>query len=161
MSDPPPESVIEQAEFGDRGAVVRLFGGYQDGLGDTWDAGELGAVFDHMIDDKHMVLLVARDAESAQAVGVLVASRVLSVRFGGRSLWIEVLFVAPSARRRGLGRDLVEALIDLAADQGYRGIDLEAHHGNAAAGLLYRSLGFQRLGRERFSYDLAEEFETS
>lgn len=159
MSDHPPQSVIEPAEFGDRSAVVRLFGGYQEGLGDSWDAGELGAVFDHMIDDNHMILLVARASEGGQALGVLVASRVLSVRFGGRSLWIEVLFVAPSGRRRGLGRDLVEALIDVAVEQGYRGIDLEAHHGNAAAGLLYRSLGFQRLGRERFSYDLAEEFE--
>lgn len=159
MSQDPPESAIEPAAFGDRSAVVRLFGGYQEELGHPWDAGELGAVFDHMIDDDHMTLLVAREPGTGLAVGVLVASRVLSVRFGGRSLWIEVLYVAPSARRRGLGRDLVEVLIDVAVESGFRGIDLEAHHGNAAAGLLYRSLDFQRLGRERFSYDLAEEFE--
>lgn len=159
MSHDPPQSTIEPAVFGDRSAVVKLFGGYQQEFGHAWDAGELGAVFDHMIDDTHMTLLVAREAGSGVAVGVLVASRVLSVRFGGRSLWIEVLYVAPTARRRGLGRDLVEGLIDVAVEQGFRGIDLESHHGNAAAGLLYRSLGFQRLGRERFSYDLAEEFE--
>lgn len=153
------EMGIGQARFGDRSAVVRLFSEYQQELGQGWDAADLSAVFEHMIDDRHMLLLVARDPGDDVAVGVLVASRVLSVRFGGRSLWIEVLYVTPKARRRGLGRDMVETLIDLAADQGFRGIDLESHHGNAAAGLLYRSLGFQRLGRERFSYTMADENE--
>ncbi len=160
MSAEESSFAIERANFGDRADVVRLFGEDQDNLRLPWEAGALGAVYDHMVDDPHMVVLVAREPGSGRPVGVLVASRVISVRFGGRSLWLEVLYVTPSARRNGLGRALVDDVMDLARDQGFRGIDLEAYHGNAAAGLLYRSMGFRRLGRERFNYAFEWEDET-
>ena len=152
---------IERAQLGDRAHVVALFGEDQDNLRLPWEAGALGAVYDQMIDDPNMIVLVAREPETGIAVGVLVSSRLISVRLGGRSLWIEVLYVTPRARRNGLGRALVEELVDVARSQGFRGIDLEAYHKNAAAGLLYRSMGFRRLGRDRFNYafDWEEEIE--
>ena len=60
---------------------------------------------------------------------------------------------------RGLGRVLVERLLEIARHDGLAGIDLEAYHGNAPAALLYRSLGFRRLGRERFYYRMEWEHE--
>ena len=113
-----------------------------------------------MVDDPNMIVLVAREPDTGVAVGVLVSSRVISVRFGGLSLWIEVLYVTPRARRNGLGRALVEELVEMARNQGFRGIDLEAYHNNAAAGLLYRAMGFRRLGRDRFNYAFEWEEET-
>ena len=50
-------------------------------------------------------------------------------------------------------------LLDIARGENAKGIDLEAYHGNAPAALLYRSLGFRRLGRERFFYRLEWEQE--
>lgn len=86
-------------------------------------------------------------------VGVILAHEFFSLKFGGKGLWIEELYVTPGARRHGIGRQLVEHLVDYAETKNdILGIDLEAYHGNTPASILYRSLGFQRIGRERFSY---------
>lgn len=98
------------------------------------------------------VCWVARNAQ--EVIGVILANFNWSPKFGGRSLWIESLFVTHSARRRGVGRLLVEQLLDWAEDHEIKGVDIEAYRGNTPAGVLYRSLGFHRLGRERFAYTL-------
>lgn len=100
------------------------------------------------------VMWVARLAADQAPVGVVLGIRSWSLKFGGPSVWIEELYVTPSARRHGLGRLLVETLLDWAETQGIRGVDLEAYHGNTPASVLYRSIGFHRLGRERFFFDL-------
>lgn len=100
---------------------------------------------------------VARLEEGGPAVGVILANFNWSLKFEGRALWIEELYVTPSARRNGLGQLLVDELLDWAEDHEIRGIDLEAYQGNTPASVLYRSLGFHRLGRERFYYRIGSE----
>ena len=102
---------------------------------------------------------VIRATSEGEARGVVVANGNWSIKFGGRSLWIESLYVDPQARRRGYGRRLVEFVLDWAEEHGIKGIDLEAYRGNTPASILYRSLGFYRLGRERFYYRLSGERE--
>ncbi len=100
-------------------------------------------------------LVVARlDHTHAPPVGVVVAHRWVSTKFSGNSLWIETLYVAPSARRHGVGRRLVAHVVERAREEGIRGIDLEAYRMNAPASYLYRALGFRRLSRERYSLPL-------
>lgn len=151
--------VIELALPGDRQDVIELFAEDLTDLRQEVDRPALGQVFDVLVRDARQVLLVARVAPGEAAVGVLVATRIPSVKFQGWSMWIEELYVARSARQWGLGRRLVEHLLELARQEGCRGIDLEAYHGNAPAALLYRALGFRRLGRERFAYRFAWEDE--
>ena len=93
---------------------------------------------------------VARPAAGGEAVGIVLASITFSVKYAGKALWIENLFVDHAWRRQRLGRLLVEHLLDWAEDHGIKGIDLEAYQGNTPAALLYRSIGFERLNRERF-----------
>ena len=97
---------------------------------------------------------VARRGE--EVVGVILANFNWSPKFGGRSLWIESLYVSASGRRQGVGRRLVDTLLDWAEDHGIKGVDIEAYRGNTPAGVLYRSMGFRRLGRERFAYRFEE-----
>lgn len=89
-------------------------------------------------------------------VGMLLANFNWSPKFGGRALWIESLYVTGAGRRRGIGRLLVDHLLDWAEDHAIKGVDIEAYRGNTPAGVLYRSLGFHRLGRERFAYRVEE-----
>lgn len=151
-------SIIEAALPADQAAVVELFCEDLTDLHLPVDRVALAKVFDELVADARSVLLVARGQAGGVAAGVLVASRVPSVKFSGWSLWIEELYVGKTLRQRGMGRRLVEHLLDIARKDGSAGIDLEAYHGNAPAALLYRSLGFRRLGRERFFYRL--EWET-
>ena len=102
------------------------------------------------------VVWVARD--DGDVVGVLLANFNWSLKFAGRAIWIEELYVTERARRQGLGRRLVDTLIDYAEDEALSGIDLEAYQGNTPASILYRSLGFHRLGRERFYYKTGGEY---
>ncbi len=157
MSQPPP--LVERAEPGDRQAVVELFSEDLRDLNLPVDPAALCGVFDELVADPRSVVLVVRIAADRPACGVMVASRVPSVKFSGWSLWIEELYVGKAARQRGLGRLLIEHLLGIARRENLRGIDLEAYHGNAPAALLYRSLGFRRLGRERFHYRMDWERE--
>ncbi len=155
----PQHAFVERALASDRQAVVELFSEDLTDLHLPVDPEALGQVFDQLVGDQRSVVLVVRTAPGRPASGVTVASRVPSVKFSGWSLWIEELYVGKAARQRGLGRRLVEHLLHIARSEQLRGIDLEAYHGNAPAALLYRSLGFRRLGRERFYYRMDWDLE--
>lgn len=99
---------------------------------------------------------VARQRAEGPPCGVVLANEHWSLKFAGRALWIEELYVDPDVRRRGIGRGLVELIVEYAEEHGFRGIDLEAYQGNTPASVLYRTMGFHRLGRERFYYRLGD-----
>lgn len=100
---------------------------------------------------------VARPGAGAPPCGVVLANFNWSLKFAGRSLWIEELYVTPDYRRLGIGRELVDVVLDYADRKGFRGIDIEAYQGNTPASVLYRTMGFHRLGRERFYYRLGDQ----
>lgn len=66
---------------------------------------------------------------------------------GTVSLWW--LWVAPSARGRGLARRLVEARADWARERGAVRLELAVAENNEAAKALYRGLGFVPTGERR------------
>lgn len=143
-------------------AVARLFGEDMADLRVSVGEDEMVALAIRIVedlesDDPGCVCWVARDHDRDEAVGVVLANFEWSLKFAGRALWIEELYVTPSARRQGLGRRLVEELLDWAEANQIRGIDLEAYQGNTPASILYRSIGFHRLGRERFYYRIGPE----
>lgn len=65
---------------------------------------------------------------------------------------ILTLAVAPTARRSGKGRALVEAAASLAIQTGAQSFFLEVAEDNAAAVALYRAAGFAEVGRRRAYY---------
>lgn len=67
---------------------------------------------------------------------------------------LEVLSIAvhPRARRRGAGRELLAALLDVARVRGATRAVLEVRFDNAAAIALYRGHGFEEVGRRARYY---------
>jgi ribosomal-protein-alanine N-acetyltransferase len=66
--------------------------------------------------------------------------------------------VHPKYRRKGKGRQLVSALIDLASDEGIDQLTLEVRRSNYAAISLYESFGFETVGvRKEFYFDNKED----
>lgn len=60
--------------------------------------------------------------------------------------------VHPNYRRRGIGRRLLEALMDRAAGEGCDSITLEVRTSNYSAQALYRQYGFEPTGLRRGYY---------
>lgn len=65
---------------------------------------------------------------------------------------IQTIAVAPAARRGGLGRALMNALISEAKGRGAREVFLEVRADNPAARRLYDDLGFEPLGVRKGYY---------
>ena len=95
--------------------------------------------------------LAERDATP---VAVLLANEIASVERGGLVLWIEELYVIPTARRRGVARALLARVCEQARDRGVHAIELEVVPAQAAAFALYRALGFDEVHRRRMSLAL-------
>jgi putative acetyltransferase len=67
------------------------------------------------------------------------------------------LMVAHDARRRGVGRSLMEAAEDWARDVGVSKIELHVFPYNAPAIALYEGLGYEREGLRRLHYRRGED----
>ena len=72
----------------------------------------------------------------------------------GEEAEILTLAVEPGARRRGLGRALVDAAAGAARMAGAETLFLEVAHDNGPALALYEAAGFARAGLRRGYYDL-------
>lgn len=147
IGDPRPDEVDRLVEF---------FVADMRELGLTPQRGAMREVTRAILADPRSLVRVAR-ADGSPA-GVLVANEFASVKFAGRALWIEELYVDPAYRRAGIGRMLVDHVLEWAHANEFTGVELEAYRMNTAASVLYRSLGFRRLARERYSFDM-DEFE--
>ena len=94
-------------------------------------------------------LLLAED-QAAQIVGLaVIALREHDPEQAGE---LESVAVAPSARRAGIGRALMNAVLDWLRLQAAAEVELEVRQSSAAAIALYRSLGFKEVGRRRNYY---------
>ena len=67
------------------------------------------------------------------------------------SLYIRDLYVAKSARRRGVGRMLVEAANHLRASEGFSALEWTTDSSNAAARKLYEACGARQMDRTYFN----------
>ncbi len=65
---------------------------------------------------------------------------------------VQTVAVAPYARRRGIGRLLIEHLIETAARRGAGSLMLEVRADNPSATALYDAVGFERIAVRRGYY---------
>jgi ribosomal protein S18 acetylase RimI-like enzyme len=148
---------IGPATPADIDGITALFLEDMRDLGEQPDPTELRATAAAMVErNGNDVLISVARTVADRVVGVVAANVFLSIKFPGLALWIEELYVAPAMRRRGLAKRLVTELLARAEGAGIRGVELEAYHMNTAAAVLYRSLGFRRLARERYSFDMKD-----
>lgn len=86
----------------------------------------------------------------AQPIGVAYVSFLWSLEHGGRSLWLDELFVVPEERSRGVGGALLDEVLRRAREAGCAAVDLEVEHALARAENLYRRAGFVPHTRTRW-----------
>jgi GNAT superfamily N-acetyltransferase len=87
-------------------------------------------------------------------VGVAVTATTWTLEHGGLAVWLDELYVVPSARRRGVGAALLHEVRTDALERGARSLELEVDAEHARAENLYRRSGFTRLRRTRWQLKL-------
>jgi [ribosomal protein S18]-alanine N-acetyltransferase len=96
------------------------------------------------------ISIAAEDDETKSIVAFIIAESY--VEDGRRIGHIITIDVAPASRRRGLGRTLMEAILDRLRALGARSVRLEVAVDNPEAQSFYRELGFSPTGRIRRYY---------
>jgi ribosomal protein S18 acetylase RimI-like enzyme len=76
-------------------------------------------------------------------VGYIILTIGFSFEFHGHDAFIDELYIAPSHRRRGYGRQAVEFVAEKAREMGVNAIHLEVDHSNDPAIELYRRAGYE------------------
>jgi len=107
--------------------------------------------YEKALNDPERLFLVAAEESDQQVIGFLVA-------WTGTDEWeLENIVVSETARRRGIGRALMRALIEQALHRGAAEIRQELRASNTAAQSLGRSVGFFPEGRRKGYYSQPAE----
>lgn len=80
--------------------------------------------------------------EGGEVAGYVVLCFGYSIEFAGRDAFVDELFIAEGRRGRGLGRRVLDLVIEEARQLGVRALHLEVARSNQRARTLYASLGF-------------------
>jgi [ribosomal protein S18]-alanine N-acetyltransferase len=102
-----------------------------------------------------LVLVVKASADSGAADGLSPERDLLGFLVARRAVsdWeLENIVVAPAARRNGLGRRLMNALLSAACDTNSESVFLEVRESNVPARNLYQEMGFEQTGRRKLYY---------
>jgi ribosomal protein S18 acetylase RimI-like enzyme len=146
------EITVRPAQEADLAAVAHLFDLYRQFYRQPPDLPLARAFIAERLAKRDSVILVAPDADAALAGFTQMYPTLCSV--SAAPIWVLYdLFVAPSARRYGVGRALMEgARAHAAATQAVR-LELATAYTNLQAQALYESLGWVR-DREFYRYSL-------
>ena len=108
----------------------------------------LSAIDGVLADERRGILLLAR--HDAEAIGVAYVSFTWSLEHGGKSAWLEELYVLPQWRGRGIGGSMLDSVLEEARRRGCAAVDLEVDSAHARASHLYARHGFARHSRARW-----------
>jgi ribosomal protein S18 acetylase RimI-like enzyme len=86
--------------------------------------------------------------DDGAAVGYAAVALGFSLEFGGRSAFLDELYVRPASRGLGIGTRALRLLQEACRGLGARSLALEVGLGNAGATGLYRREGFSTIGRQ-------------
>jgi GNAT superfamily N-acetyltransferase len=123
--------------------VARLLVAFRDHIGfDTPSDESCLASVRRLMDDPATEYLLGAAQPGGPAAGVVQLRYRWAVWRESYDCLLEDLFVAPEARRSGLGRALVAETIERARARGCGRIELDTAEANEPARSLYRSMGF-------------------
>ncbi|HLN77355.1 MAG TPA: GNAT family N-acetyltransferase [Nocardioidaceae bacterium] len=120
---------------------------------------ELAARLAELVGDDEVTVLLARAHESGEAVGVAVMRLQPSVWSRAQEAYLAELYVVPSRRGQGYGRELINEAMRVARERGADYAFLVTSEDDLLAQRLYEAAGFRRTEGEGGPLMLAYERE--
>ena len=141
MSTPQPR--VWRAEPHEAETVAALLVAFRDSLGYDWpsDNSFLAGV-EKLLDDMQTDFLLGAPHDDAPPAAVAQLRYRHGLWRAGGDCLIEDVYVAPEARRSGLGRALVAEALERAHARGCRRAELDVNEANEAAVAMYNGFGF-------------------
>ena len=134
---------VWRAEAHEAEAVARLVVEFRDHLGLDWpSANAFLAGVERLIEERDTAFLLAAPNDDAPPSGVAQVRFRYGLWWAAEDCLLEDLFVRAEARGAGVGRALVEGVVELARERGCRRVELDVNEANVPALALYESLGF-------------------
>jgi ribosomal protein S18 acetylase RimI-like enzyme len=118
---------------------------------------ELAAQLAELVADGHVTVLLARAREGRDPVGVAVMRLQPSVWSQGLEAYLAELYVVPSLRGHGYGRELITEAMEIARDRGADYAFVVTSEEDTSAQRLYEAAGFRRTEGEDGPLMLAYE----
>lgn len=118
---------------------------------------ELAVRLTSLVADGHVTVLLARDGETDAPVGVAVLRVQPSVCSADLEAYLSELYVVPSRRGQGYGRELITEVLVVARDRGAGYAFLITTEEDRLAQRLYEAAGFRRTEGEGGPLMLAYE----
>ncbi|WP_305804873.1 GNAT family N-acetyltransferase [Stenotrophomonas sp. YIM B06876] len=133
------------AEFPQVLAMVRDF--YQEDE-ILYDAARVEPGLHSLLQDPACGALLLLGSQDMPLAGYITLGWCFSVEQGGRFILLDELYLLPSARGRGWGRQALQLAREWASGQGASVLRLEVNHHNERAKALYLSAGFNDDSRD-------------
>jgi GNAT superfamily N-acetyltransferase len=142
-------AVIRIAGRADREVLIRLLRAQFSDHTIQPAADRLETAVDRLLEERALGRLLVASCDGA-IVGVAALVFTWSIEHGGRTAWLEELYVEPPYRGQGIGTALLHAACEAATAEGAAAVDLEVEAGHERAAGLYEREGFRRHARQRF-----------
>jgi ribosomal protein S18 acetylase RimI-like enzyme len=139
---------IRVAGIGDEPGLVPLMAAFNQTEGIVCKPESMIAALRRVLrEDALGLILIARDRSSGTIVGYGLATFGYDLEFAGRDAFITELFVEPANRGRGLGKLLLDSLVEKLQEHGAGAVHLMVRPENTRARRLYESRGFRTAPR--------------
>ena len=141
--------IVERATLADKNVLVDLMQKQFLEHKIPYSLGILEAAVREMITrDSLGIILVAKDDD--HVIGLAAISFAWTLEHGGKSAWLDELYVLPEYRGVGVGSLLVDSVLVEAEREGCLAVDLEVEAEHRRVEQLYARKGFGRLDRSRW-----------
>jgi GNAT superfamily N-acetyltransferase len=135
---------IRRASGADLQILAELFDGYRQFYGQPADYAIAEAFLRERISNNDSVVFVAIDSQSGEGLGFVQLYPSFS-SVAARRIWIlNDLFVVPAARKKGVGRALLDAARDHGTATAAKRLVLSTAITNREARVLYESYGYRQ-----------------
>jgi GNAT superfamily N-acetyltransferase len=121
-----------------------------------FETGELERALSELLSRKELGLVLLAEDEG-RCLGMAAISLAWTLEYGGRTAWLDELYVLPEYRSAGIGSALIERTLLEARNIGCLAVDLEVDQDHTRAEDLYQRFGFERLPRSRWAIRLDDE----